>query len=1546
MKISTLKVQYDKTEGYEHQYSNAGSMGKNENFLNLGSESVSLFRTYGAEYATIEKSDGESEKIEEYPTVDFSDSISNYKSKNNTSSTLSTIIKSEVGEQDEQNEELDWGDVGKATVQQGLYQSFGIKSYVNEVKDIWSSFSGSGVNDAMTELETKKNETHKSINIDNWKGNDVLNPTKNIANTMSEDYRGSLGESNGINGWKSNNFWADTGINITNYASNAFGLTSTVNTIVDGITNATATTNDPQDAEQIIALNNTTKDTIYTNKPGVYLKSRSTKTSYSLMDSGKKLEEISSSEALGRANNITILDAVDKVRQSNYAVDVKDIKTGIGDNYYLQNFEDRVSFGKKLREYITNYQQTTNNFTEINASTVNTYQKSAEFFKSLNLSEDELRLVTFLKNKNSYNKKLGYISIIPFTTYGNTGELDDFYQIPFEFNPEISEGPTQAKYQSEQLMNRLGQFHVYTGTELSTVTLSLTYFALAPDVISDEDNELLGKQYGTDAWMYYWTNNRIEAIENQLRSLVFADVTTGNYLIKPPLIELHLENKDGADINSVGDLYKYPAAIDNNKNKLPNVGSSYLKVTASLSDTGTASRYKKYIVQSVQFEKINGDESFSYPSLYGRTYNSKYSSMNPMYHLTTYQSDTDEKTDTKAVGFAGYSRRVAFKATLQLVEVTTNFLDLVPDFKAYYDAYKASKEAADSVTDAIADVYSTDSYQTVNDILTASAYSLAAKVSSIQDQLEALYEEARVLANMYYRATEEKDTYIYGLNHPDQNEKQIKHPCRLYGIVTEETKEMLKEVKVTNSDDKVEVSYENISISNNIILSIPYQVGTKGLIDSYDDLYGDFKNTDIANTKTDCMKAEKIIGSEIKRSGTDDNKSFLNYYKEANKKEGTIFELIDTRLNLASDLMSGATELKNKIDNYEDKDAEEAFKSEDYTVYAKDIDETKERSNIDYIYSKARNQMQKQINDIADYINNTVENNLGEYQQNVTQKLENSPIKSALRFGKIENETYNEFLDNVKELNKYLPEVKKEASGDSYYKIEQDVYSTLLDKADDLKNFVSSYTNYVKEAANYVKNQTNDARKKYNSDAERNLETGVKSGEETRDGNFIITRKPNETKRVKNAETGEYEYKEYRLGKVIDVKLSENANLEYTVTAKQKQNLNIGNETVDIDYDYYTNYLSKYIESGNNYSEKLSELQISINELVKFVKEGYGSAITDLQDIQAACKENEDLRGSKSNTLSAFNVIKNIAVSLYTAAMDADKNNAVCLFIGGKLKKLSSAKAGSAKIKINYVKETNKTYPNSSLFICSLHNKSLDVKDREGNKLKIASTEYISDSIPYSVKNIFEDYYKILETLDADVNGLCKENNIELIGSKKTDYKEDSKRIIESFKANVLDKVDNIKDYDTLEKEIKNYKDGGNIIKSIEDIGKSDLTFLIKYLFAFFHKDGIQAVFSSVAGDPKKTHGDQFGIRSLQKASKEYKEPATTSALTTEKDYGLYKDYETWLGTKGYNKLVGEAEDGKIPWTYKKLNDYNEKRNKAKTAGSTLSAETYSKLSG
>ena len=608
---------------------------------------------------------------------------------------------------------------------------------------------------SMTSLQHWKEERIKTLHTNDWKGKYNLNRDENADGSMMSNLRGELGRTTG--GLSSENPWLNAGAQLLNYTANASNINAIKN-ITGSVTGESIGDSAWQpDVDELVALNTVTKDTMYTSKPGMRFKAKPEMVQ-NITNNQESTAIFGNSRYSKNGDSLrnTYGASLDLLRDSQLsATRMSKIRRMIlnNDNEFKKkkptyDLKENVVSGGSLY----NYTEISNDFFY--------WDKSDDLYTNYNLSNEEAQLITLIKNRNTYNKTLGYIYIRPYYGGYALGERRatenglGVFDIPFEFTPSIQESATQANYQQETLLGRLGQFNIFTGTNLSTLSVELQYMALAPDELDSQEKQKMNKEWGTDAWQYYWTNNRIEAIEMKLRSLVFADYVTSDYLIKPPLVEIHLENSKGK-FDTVGDLYKYPIGDSGGTQ----VGGNYLKYTTAINGSNN-NRYKKYIVNSVQIDKIS-DSDIIYPSLYGRVYDSEASSSNPMYHIRNAISDNPNANANNSVyGFSGYARKKGFKATLSLTEVTENFLDLVPDFKAYFNAWTAKEENADIVSgyaEKVLNANEDNLKKSVKEQL-EDALSIAKNtLLSSEDRIDAMFDEYEKLAKLYAKSYTCKD---------------------------------------------------------------------------------------------------------------------------------------------------------------------------------------------------------------------------------------------------------------------------------------------------------------------------------------------------------------------------------------------------------------------------------------------------------------------------------------------------------------------------------------------------------------------------------------------------------------------------------------------------------------------------------------------------------------------------------------------------------------------------------------------------------------------
>lgn len=262
---------------------------------------------------------------------------------------------------------------------------------------------------------------------------------------------------------------------------------------------------------------------------------------------------------------------------------------------------------------------------------------------------------------------IGCLYVEPFY---NTKNISVF-SIPFQFNPEIKEGAIKANYEEEKILGRITSARYYINTDSDPVTLTTKYICTCDQDFKGNDavaNNTInfGKTHLDKDWHEYWTQNELIKIENAYRSLVFP-LKDGNYMVRPPVVQIYIGNN--TENPTVRNVLTYPLAMPNkeNKNRLEESAQSidkttYFKHSLSFNETNSEEDKKKgyfnvkrYIVTSVSIEDLENTNGWNY------------------------------NVNTNIPG-----TKRGFIVTLSLSETTRNFLDLVPDFKAYYDAWNES----------------------------------------------------------------------------------------------------------------------------------------------------------------------------------------------------------------------------------------------------------------------------------------------------------------------------------------------------------------------------------------------------------------------------------------------------------------------------------------------------------------------------------------------------------------------------------------------------------------------------------------------------------------------------------------------------------------------------------------------------------------------------------------------------------------------------------------------------------------------------------------
>lgn len=261
---------------------------------------------------------------------------------------------------------------------------------------------------------------------------------------------------------------------------------------------------------------------------------------------------------------------------------------------------------------------------------------------------------------------IGCLYVEPFY---NTNSNVNVFSIPFQFNPEIKEGAIKANYEEEKILGRITSARYYINTDSDPVTLTTKYICTCDQDFKGNDavaNNTInfGKTHLDKNWHEYWTQNELIKIENAYRSLVFP-LKDGDYMVRPPVVQIYIGNN--TENPTVRNVLTYPLKMSKKLEesaKSVKGDTSYFKHSLSFNETNAKEDEKKgyfnvkrYVVTSVSIEDLENTNGWNY--------------------------NVNKNIPGTKRGFI---------VTLSLSETTRNFLDLVPDFKAYYDVWNIEKD--------------------------------------------------------------------------------------------------------------------------------------------------------------------------------------------------------------------------------------------------------------------------------------------------------------------------------------------------------------------------------------------------------------------------------------------------------------------------------------------------------------------------------------------------------------------------------------------------------------------------------------------------------------------------------------------------------------------------------------------------------------------------------------------------------------------------------------------------------------------------------------
>ena len=249
--------------------------------------------------------------------------------------------------------------------------------------------------------------------------------------------------------------------------------------------------------------------------------------------------------------------------------------------------------------------------------------------------------------------------------------------IPFQFNPEIKEGAIKANYEEEKILGRITSARYYINTDSDPVTLTTKYICTCDQDFKDTNgnaadsyNKVInfGKTNLDKSWHEYWTQNELIKIENAYRSLVFP-LKDGDYMVRPPVVQIYIGNN--TENPTVRNVLTYPLIMSKN-----------------LEQSSKSVNNDKYFEHSLSFNETNANEDKKKGYFNVKRYVVTSVSIEDLENTNGWNYNVNKNIPGTKRGFI---------VTLSLSETARNFLDLVPDFKAYYDVWKPSSTTTNSL---------------------------------------------------------------------------------------------------------------------------------------------------------------------------------------------------------------------------------------------------------------------------------------------------------------------------------------------------------------------------------------------------------------------------------------------------------------------------------------------------------------------------------------------------------------------------------------------------------------------------------------------------------------------------------------------------------------------------------------------------------------------------------------------------------------------------------------------------------------------------------
>lgn len=407
--------------------------------------------------------------------------------------------------------------------------------------------------------------------------------------------------------------------------------------------------------------------TILTSKPGLKIKSYGNKLEYITNENNNSIL-ITKEELEEYKNKFNFFNKEEKAGKTEeyYTTGTTLTKEGILKTEKIESSETVINSALrkevnlvKETEELTDY-ELPENIKDFN----DFFEKSYEEYFGSKYGRNFPRVTKarIFNRVNNIYRNIGGLYVEPFM---NSAGLK-CYEIPFEFNPTITEGSQSAKYNTTEVLGRIQSLKSYVSSDASTVSIEADYLALAEEfensttTVSTERKHMNKKNDWVSGWMSDWTTKRLSIIERQFRSLTLPYINKSEF-VRPPIVRIKMRSSslkgdrgDGKldldDKNNlkIGDLFRYPSLGGNGQEKIQ-ITHKYENRT----------RDKRYVVTNITITPL---------SQYGNSY---------FYGTNGISSISSNSAYYNSV------KRNGFKVKIDLAETTKNFLDLLPNYGDY-----------------------------------------------------------------------------------------------------------------------------------------------------------------------------------------------------------------------------------------------------------------------------------------------------------------------------------------------------------------------------------------------------------------------------------------------------------------------------------------------------------------------------------------------------------------------------------------------------------------------------------------------------------------------------------------------------------------------------------------------------------------------------------------------------------------------------------------------------------------------------------------------